>query len=284
MIKILAPAKINLTLEVLGRRPDGYHEIRSILQTISLYDELTFEVSGEISLSSQGIPIEDENLMLKAARLLKEAASVDGGARMTLKKAIPVSGGLGGGSSDAAATLTALNQLWQLGLSKQKLLELAATLGSDVPFFMYGGTALAEGRGERVKRLAAVNTLWVLLLISPIPTVANKTQMLYRSLTQEDFTDGTYTSRMQQYLEEKKSISEELLFNVFESVAFSFFPDLDKYKQEVLKAGVKRVNLAGSGPVLYSIFFEESEAVKLYNGLLQGGNKVFLVKSVNPHE
>ncbi|MDO9066452.1 MAG: 4-(cytidine 5'-diphospho)-2-C-methyl-D-erythritol kinase, partial [Chloroflexota bacterium] len=164
-----APAKINLTLEALGRYPDGYHEIVSILQTIDLCDTLTVESSSHLHLAAPGLDCdESDNLVLKAAQLLREATGCSLGAEMLLTKHIPAASGLGGGSSDAATALVALNQLWELGLGSEALADLAARLGSDVPFFLGGATALARGRGERLEPLPPQTGLWVVLTVPPV--------------------------------------------------------------------------------------------------------------------
>jgi 4-diphosphocytidyl-2-C-methyl-D-erythritol kinase len=159
----LAHAKINLTLDVLGRRPDGYHELRSVMQTVSLADELTVEAAPHLSLEVDrdgssppghaGVPEGRANLVWRAAEELRRRRGYQGGARLRLCKRIPAAAGLGGGSSDAAATLLSLNALWGLRCSRADLVEVAAALGSDVPFFLWGGTALVSVRGERVQPL-----------------------------------------------------------------------------------------------------------------------------------
>jgi len=154
MLTIRAPAKLNLTLEALGKRPDGYHEIRSVIQTISLCDTLRFELSTEVSISS-GLPewSAEKSLVAKAVTLLQQTAGVAKGVKIEIAKNIPSVSGLGGDSSDAAATLLGLNKLWELNLPQSKLLELAVQLGSDVVFFLYGGTVLMAGRGEIITPL-----------------------------------------------------------------------------------------------------------------------------------
>jgi len=172
-LRVLAPAKINLRLEVLGRRADGYHELRTIMQTVSLYDELVFSTrqGPEVVLEASGaeLPPPGENLVMRAALLLQERLRRPRGASIRLRKRIPVGRGFGGGSSDCAAALLALNVLWGAGLSVEELQELAGQLGSDVPFFLYGGAALCEGRGERVTPLEAGGTFHYVLLIPPQP-------------------------------------------------------------------------------------------------------------------
>ncbi|MFH1776194.1 MAG: 4-(cytidine 5'-diphospho)-2-C-methyl-D-erythritol kinase, partial [Candidatus Omnitrophota bacterium] len=154
MLIIEAPAKLNLTLEVLGKRPDGYHEIRSVMQTVNLHDTLIFRHAGGVAVSSNSPEWKpEESLVSRAVSLVQSAIGCSRGAAIEVEKHIPLVAGLGGDSSDAAAALRGLNQLWELDLSQRKLLELAAQMGSDVPFFIDGGTALAEGRGEMLTPL-----------------------------------------------------------------------------------------------------------------------------------
>lgn len=174
-LEISAPAKVNLWLEVLGKRPDGFHELRTIMQTVSLADTLRFHRrdDGEIRLSCDApdMPPPEENLVVRAARLLRERSDCTAGVDIELKKRIPMGAGLGGGSSDCGHTLRALNQLWGLNWDAERLCEAAAELGSDVPFFLSGGTALCEGRGEKVTSLE-VNNVFDYVLILPDVSVA----------------------------------------------------------------------------------------------------------------
>ncbi|MHC4593294.1 MAG: 4-(cytidine 5'-diphospho)-2-C-methyl-D-erythritol kinase, partial [Planctomycetota bacterium] len=162
-LKVRAPSKINLYLEVLGQRPDGFHEIRTVMQAVSLCDELSFSARSDgqvvLSCSSPDLPLDDRNLIVRAARLLKGRYGTERGASVELHKRIPVGGGLGGGSADCAVTLLALNRLWGLGAPLDELAETATELGSDVPFFLWGGTALCEGRGERVSPLPCLQPM-----------------------------------------------------------------------------------------------------------------------------
>jgi 4-diphosphocytidyl-2-C-methyl-D-erythritol kinase len=166
VLTYMAPAKINLVLEVLGERDDGYHEIRSLVQTINLCDVLSFEPADEIAFECTEASLQtSDNLVVRAAELLREISGYQKGVKIKLEKRIPWGAGLGGGSSDAATTLSALNRLWELKLKASELIELATRLGSDVPFFIHGGTALIEGRGERVAPLAASMPGWFVLLL-----------------------------------------------------------------------------------------------------------------------
>ena len=225
MIEERAYAKINLALEVLGRRDDGYHEVSTVLHAVELTDHLTFEASEGLSLECDDPAIASEgNLVLRAARLLQQTAGSGRGASITLRKGIPVAAGLGGGSSDAAVTLLALSRLWGIGMSPDELMELGATLGSDVPFFLQGnglqgsGCALATGRGERVVSLPTAQGWWVVVLRPEVVPLPNKTTMLYSMLTEEDFSDGSRAAMVAERLRTGR-LAAGGLHNAFERVA-----------------------------------------------------------------
>ncbi|MSQ40280.1 MAG: 4-(cytidine 5'-diphospho)-2-C-methyl-D-erythritol kinase [Dehalococcoidia bacterium] len=280
MIIFQAYAKVNLTLEVLGERTDGYHDVATVLQPVDLSDTLTFEPALSLSLecSLPELPME-ANLVYRAARLLQEETGQKAGARIRLEKGIPVAAGLGGGSSDAAATLRGLNQLWGLGLEASQLHELAARLGSDVPFFLYGGTALVEGRGERLTPLPTPQgDLGVVLLHPPI-TLANKTAALYRALPHNAYTRGEATGALAHCLRDGKPLKAEALFNAFAAVAFTSFPCLEHYWSVFEEAGAQGVHLAGTGPTLY-ILAPWAEGQDIERRLLGQGFEVYLVKMV----
>jgi len=181
-----------------------------------------------------------------AAKLLDPDA--ERGARIRLDKRIPVAAGLGGGSSDAAAALRGLNKLWKLGRSDAQLAEAGAGLGSDVPFFLYGGTALAEGRGERVTPLLAPPPVWLVLLAPPFELPA-KTKRMYAALTPTDFSDGSRTEALVGRIRGGGPVDDSGLYNVFERVAYEVFAGLDAYRDALLMAGARHVHLAGLGPL-----------------------------------
>jgi len=286
MITLFAHAKINLTLEVLGRRDDGYHEVMTVLQAIDLKDTLIFgQPQGE---QQPGIDIEcdhpdlksSHNLAVKAARLLQETVGCNKGALISIEKGIPVAAGLGGGTSDAAATLRALNELWQLGLSQDRLLQLAAEVGSDTAFFLHGGTALGEGRGEKVTPLPPFPPSSIVLLRPPVDVPHNKTQRLYASLNPSHFTQGQFSKGMVDLLEQGSEIPSPSLFNIFERVAFAAFPGLEGYWQHFLDYGADNVHLAGSGPTLFTLVQDEDKGKELYQTLSEEGLEVYLVQTV----
>ncbi len=266
-----AYAKINLTLQVLRKRADGYHEIASVLQSISLSDTLTVSPASDLSLSAPGLdcPVED-NLALKAARLLQETTGCTLGADIRLQKRIPSAAGLGGGSSDAATTLLALNELWGLGLERASLLILAAGLGSDVPFFLYGGTVLAQGRGERLTPLPSFGGLWVVLASPPL-AIPHKTRSLYAALSPNDFADGQATWQMVADLRAGRGLDHSLLVNAFERAAFALYPSIAHCRQALLVAGAPFVRLSGSGPTVYTLVKEETEGRALCQSLAGRG-------------
>jgi len=281
MLTILAPAKINLTLEVLGKRPDGYHQIRSVIQTINLCDRLRLRLSHDIKFRCDNPSfVWEESLVSRATALLQQTTGCSKGATIEVTKKIPVVSGLGGDSSDAAAILSGLNKLWQLGLSPVELVELAPRLGSDVPFFLYGGTALVEGRGEIITPLPPLAHMWVVLMMPPVPRMAEKTKQLYASLKPSHYTDGQITEKFIRALKAGREFKPSLLFNTFENVAFDQFSGLKVYKEHFIKLGAPHVHLAGSGPALFTMLKDKAEAERLHRHLQQGGFESYLVDTL----
>ena len=280
MLTILAPAKLNLTLEVIGKRPDGFHEIRSVMQTISLCDILTLRLSREITIKSS-LPgwKPEESLVSKAVSLIQKTTGCTKGTTIEVDKRIPMVSGLGGDSSDAAATLLGLNKLWELDLSREKLLELAAQLGSDVPFFIRGGTALAEGRGEILTPLPPIPHMWVVLVPPPVPRLPGKTAQLYARLTTHHYTDGQITEKMVTALSEGREFPSRLLFNTFENVVFTRGSKLSTYRSHLIKMGAKDVHLAGSGPALFTLVKDKTGAEDLYKRCQLQGMETYLVET-----
>lgn len=268
MLTVLAPAKVNLTLEVLAKRRDGFHEIRSVVQTIDLCDRLHFQPGDRVEFRcSEPNWVSGESLMSRAADLLCQRAGCSKGAIVTLKKRIPLISGLGGDSSNAAATLRGLNQLWGMGLSQRELLGLAEELGFDVPFFFYGGTALLEGRGEVVTPLEPFPHMWLVLVLPPVPRMPGKTGRLYGCISAEHYTDGEATKRLVSQLSKGGGVVSAMLFNVFDQVARDYFDGLSVYRDQFLKSGAQEIHLAGSGPVLFTLTGDETRAERIYGDL-----------------
>lgn len=281
MITIKAQAKINLTLDVLGKRPDGYHDLMSVMQTISLGDTLTFQPAPIVTLDGledAGLDPND-NLMKRAITLLQDATGCDKGINVRYERHIPFSAGLGGGSSDAATMLLVLNEIWGIAWPVERLAKLAAELGSDVSFFLYRGTALVQGRGEMIKPLPAVEEEWVVLLKPPI-TLDSKTRTLYENLWEGSYTKGEATKALVNNILIGQKLSAKALFNSFESVAYDFFPDLDKYRQMLIAAGADSVHLCGSGPTLYTLASDYEQGEGIYHSLHEQGHEVYLACTV----
>jgi 4-diphosphocytidyl-2-C-methyl-D-erythritol kinase len=275
---VYAPAKINLVLEVLGKHND-YHRISSIVQSIDLCDVLNFQPDEEICFECAEPSLKRDNLVTRAAALLKESTKCSVGARIELHKHIPWGMGLGGGSSDAAAALLALNELWGLELPLSELVRLASKLGSDVPFFIHKGTALVEGKGEKVTPLPSLPATCFVLLVPPLPKISGKTKQMYDRLNASYYTEGQFVQQALSSLRQGKAIDPGLMFNVFEKVAFDFFPGLDRYRKTLEEAGAPGVYLAGSGPCLFTFFSGEDKANKVVSRLRKHGLECYLASS-----
>ena len=282
MLTLQAPAKLNLTLEVLAKRQDGFHEIRSLIQTINLCDSLYFQLSRDIEFNadeSNWTP--EKSLVSKAASLLHEVTGCGKGATIEVNKRIPLLSGLGGDSSDAAAILRGLNKLWGLGLSEGELLKLASQLGSDVAFFVYGGTALVEGRGEIVTPLPPIPPMRVVLMMPPIPKMPGKTARLYATLKASHYTGGQITDRFVGWLTGGGEVIPSMLFNVFDDVARDTFTGLKEYWEQFLTAGAESVHLAGSGSALFTLMKDKPQAEKIYKNLQKQGVESYLVETLS---
>jgi 4-diphosphocytidyl-2-C-methyl-D-erythritol kinase len=281
MIETFAPAKVNLTLEVLGKRPDGYHEVRSVIQTIGLGDYLRFEPGAGLQFHCASSSWHSEDsLVARAVNLLKKETSVRQGAIITVEKRVPLLSGLGGDSSDAAAAMQSLNRFWGLGLSPERLAELAAGLGSDIPFFLHGDTALVTGKGETVIPLPPFPHNWVVLLVPPVARLPGKTGRLYATLCRKHYTDGQITERLVSKLDEGNEPSPFSFFNVFDAVADECFEGLVRYREEFLNAGAPWVHLVGSGPALYTLTRCQAVAERIYCNLRGGGRESYLTETL----
>jgi 4-diphosphocytidyl-2-C-methyl-D-erythritol kinase len=248
-----ASAKVNLTLEVLGKRPDGYHEIVTVMQAVDLFDRLTLELAPTLSLESDdpALPTDERNLVVRAGRLLQRASGAEAGARIRLQKRIPVAAGLGGGSSDAAATLWALNRLWGLRWSRARLAEVAVGLGMDVPFFLTGGPALATGRGERLERLPAAGG-YALVLVNP--RVGLSTQEVYGRVPAGWRGDASGTRRLVEALKARSAARvAEALTNDLEGLVAPSLPVVNRMKAALLAAGALGAAMSGSGPTVFGM-------------------------------
>ena len=260
MIVLEAHAKLNLTLEVLGKRDDGYHETASIMQTLDLADIVTVEPSDRLELSCSCAELESpDNIALKAAHLLRKESGTSLGAAIAIEKRIPVASGLGGGSADAATTLVGLNRMWELGLSNDDLKRLGSKLGSDVPFLVEGGTAIALGRGVRIRSLPSPDLPWFVLAF-PKSNLPDKTASMYRALTPDRFTRGALTHKLEARIRNGGDVPSQLLFNVFDEVARQINPDVDRCWKDFQAAGAREIHVSGSGPTVYAILARKEMA------------------------
>jgi len=279
MLTVTAPAKLNLALEVLGRRPDGFHEIRSVMQSLSLIDTLRLQDAGNVTITCD-MPGWDAEVSLvgKAVNLVRETAGVSRGVSIKIEKRIPLISGLAGDASCGAATLRGLDKLWGLGLPPAELTEMATRLGSDAVFCLHGGTALVEGRGEIITPLPPLKGWWVVLVLPDVPAAPGKTRRMYAALKPEHFTDGAVAERLAGMLREGGEIDDSRLFNTFENIAFEDNV-LRTYVEHLGKLGAPRVHLTGSGPTLFVMFKDKSRAGELYRRCLDQGMKAYLAET-----
>ncbi|WP_039945551.1 4-(cytidine 5'-diphospho)-2-C-methyl-D-erythritol kinase [Thermicanus aegyptius] len=283
---VTAPAKINLTLDVLGKREDGYHEVKMVMTTIDLSDRLTLMKARDggiyVASSAGAIPTDERNLAHQAALLLKREFQVKEGVRIYIEKNIPVAAGLAGGSSDAAAALKGLNQLWNLGLNFEQLAQVGARLGSDVPFVLYGGTSLATGRGEVLTPLPSPPPSWVVLAKPPIGV---STSEVYGKLRLDQIKERPDHERMLRALAEKDfSGVVASMGNVLETVTFTLYPEVKKLKERMIRFGGEGVLMSGSGPTIYTLVRHESRAFRVYNALRGFCKEVYMVRLTGRRE
>ena len=284
-IEALAYAKINLSLEVTGKRDDGYHEIKTVMHTIDLADRLIFTPAERTSLECNQPSLEDEhNLVLRTCRLIQEYTGHQGGAAITLRKNIPIAAGLGGGSSDSAAAFKALNALWGTNLEGSILEELALRLGSDIPFFLNGACALAQGRGEELSPLPPVSGIWA-VVATPSSEIADKTARLYSLLGEKHFSNGSATAELAERIRDGGVTVHDIRaagMNAFEKVARQAFSGLDWLAERFLKAGAGFVRMSGSGPSLFTLTDDEEMGRHLLSRVAGEGVEAHLARLVDP--
>ena len=251
-ISVTAAAKVNLALEVLGRRADGYHELATVMQAVDLADRLLLEDADSLTLTttSPDVPTDGGNLALRAAAALREASKVDRGVHIRLDKRIPVAAGLGGGSSDAAAGLLGLNRLWNLRWPLARLAEVAVTLGMDVPFFLRGGVALGTGRGEELARLQGIPL--ALVLVNPGTPLS--TAAVYGRVTPAMYSSAGRAQSMVDALRSRRTRQvAATLYNGLEDAASGVSPDLARIRAALMAAGALGALMSGSGPTVFGV-------------------------------
>ncbi len=265
MIREKAYAKVNLGLDVLGRRADGYHEVKMIMQTVGICDDLTFEKSAEpgvyLEIGGAGLPADGDNLICRAAALMTETEGITEGVRITLQKRIPIAAGMAGGSADAAATLRGLNQLFDLGYSARKLRELGVRLGADVPYCIEGGTMLAEGIGEILTPLSSPPACH---LVVAKPDIDVSTAFVYRNLKAESLSFHPDIDGMAQALArgDLKGITDRM-GNVLETVTEKAYPVVSELKAQMRESGAENALMSGSGPTVFAVCKEKETAERI---------------------
>ena len=276
-----APAKINLTLDVLHKRPDGFHEVEMIMTTVDLADRVWIRPTDNgriiIKASERFVPSDRKNLAYQAAELLQRQYGIREGVEITLEKSIPVAAGLAGGSSDAAATLRGLNRLWNLRLGADELATLGARIGSDVSFCVHGGTALATGRGEIIKNLPAPPNCWVILAK---PAISVSTGDIYGNLDLSTVNHPQTSSMIEALGAGDYDKMCQSVGNVLEGVTMKLHPQVVVLKEQMKKFGADAVLMSGSGPTVFGLVKHESRVPRIYNGLKGFCPEVYAVRMV----
>ncbi len=282
VISLKAHAKVNLFLEVLGKRDDGYHEIETVMQEIDLADNLQFEETQKgitLECSDKSVPLNQDNLVCKAANLILKECGIKKGVLINLEKKIPVGAGLGGGSSDAATTLKALNSLWKVGLNDEDLMELAAKLGSDIPFFIKGKTSLCSGRGEKIYPVEVKNKMDYIVLF---PHVHISTETIYKNL----IIDLTKKRKDVSFFSTALKHSEvtdigKLIFNRLEEAVFKTYSELQQVKSSLEVFDFCGLSISGSGSAFFGLCSDRRQAEVIKSKIeLSGTGSVFVVTNV----
>ena len=282
-LRTRAYAKVNLALEILGRRDDGFHELVSVVQTISLHDVVECATATTPSVRIEP-PVVDaaENLAAAAVELLASECNRASNAEVTIRKRIPLAAGLGGGSSDAAATLRLLDRVWGTRLGRDRLAAVAARLGSDVPLFLFGGAAMIEGRGERVRPLSNAPPLW-LALATPAVELADKTRRLYQALRPGDWTNGGRARALAAGIEAgagSLSVARGSP-NAFDRAAAALYPDFAQLRERLASAAGAPLQLSGAGPTLFTVWGTREDAAAAAHRMRRLGVACQVARSVS---
>ena len=284
-IRLKARAKINLGLDVLGKREDGYHEVRMVMQTIGIYDRLilTKIPEEEIRITSNlaFLPVNENNLIYKAIKLLKDEYHFPGGVSVDLNKFIPVAAGMAGGSTDAASTMFGVNRLFGLNLSMGKMMELGVRLGADVPYCVMRGTALAEGIGENLTRITPVPHMWILIAK---PQINVSTRLVYEQLDMGGIQKHPDIDGIIRAIEAQDVVRiAQSMGNVLENVTVPLYPVIETIKQDMLSHGAINAMMSGSGPTVFGIFPDEQTTLACQAFLKKKGDarQVYITENFN---
>ncbi|WP_163527974.1 4-(cytidine 5'-diphospho)-2-C-methyl-D-erythritol kinase [Halobacillus ihumii] len=280
-----APAKINLSLDVLYKREDGFHEVEMVMTTVDLADriELSTLSSGIIRVESESrfVPNDERNLAYRAAKLMKDHYQIKEGVRIFIEKNIPVAAGLAGGSSDAAAVLRGVNEIWGIGASLDELAELGAKIGSDVSFCVYGGTALARGRGEQILELPSPPPCWVVLAK---PTIGVSTQTIYQGFNPKTASHPDTVGMINALRREDFDAICGHVGNALEGVTMKLHPEVNQIKEQMRQAGADAVLMSGSGPTVFALVGQDARAQRIYNSLKGFCTEVYVVRMLGNRE
>lgn len=284
-LKIRAYGKINLGLDVIGKRPNGYHDVRMIMQTVRLFDQVILTKKEEAGITMETnlpfLPVDENNLVYKAVKLMTDRYHISSGIHITLKKYIPVSAGMAGGSSDCAAALYGMNRLFDLKVSRKKLMEMGVTLGADVPYCLMRGTALSEGIGEVLTPLAPMPDCFILI---GKPQINVSTKFVYENLKLHDEMKHPDIDGMVEALKQGNlSGISSRLGNVLESVTISEYPVIQEIKDRMIELGAMNALMSGSGPTVFGIFQEKEKAEAAWESMRQEkvARQVYLVQPFN---
>ncbi len=268
MITEKAPAKINLALDVISKREDNFHNLKMVMTTVDLYDRLTFEKISEdkiiLNSNKHYLPNDDRNLVYKTAQLIKLAYNIKTGIKIYIDKNIPVAAGLAGGSSDAAATIRAMNRMFKLDMSFSDMIEIGKQVGSDVPFCIYNKTAIAEGRGEILTPLPKASKCWIVLAK---PQFGVSTKDVFENLQLDEISHPNVGKLIEAIQKQDYQMLCQTIGNSLESVTFKMHPEVQELKEKLLILGADVALMSGSGPTVFALVLKENKAKKIINSL-----------------
>lgn len=276
-----APAKINLGLDVLYKRPDGYHELEMVMSSVDLADRLLIEELVEdkiiVETNKAFLPVDQRNNVYQAAMLIKERFNIKKGIKITIKKNIPVAAGLGGGSTDCAAALRGINRLWKLGLSLGELADIGLEVGTDVPYCVYGKTAFIGGKGEKVHLIESMPQCWV-VLVKPRMSVSTRT--VFKEVDAHQVTHPNISELVEAINQQNYQQMIAKMGNSLEDVTIQRHPVIQQIKERMIKYGADVSLMSGSGPTVFALCQQYSRAQRIYNGLKGFCDEVYLVRTL----
>jgi 4-diphosphocytidyl-2-C-methyl-D-erythritol kinase len=274
-----APAKINLGIDTLYQREDGYYELEMVMVSIDLSDYITVcdlkDSKIQLETNSAFLPLDRRNLVYKAVEVIRKHFAISAGVSIYIDKQIPVAAGLAGGSSDCAATLRALNKLWQLNLTLEELAKIGSKIGSDVPYCIYGSTAFVSGCGEIVKKIANLKPFWIVLAKPP---KSMPTAIVFQALNIDDVSHPNMHALCNAINEQNFEQMFKNMANVLESVTIKRIPEIQKIKDAMLSLGAKAALMSGSGPTVFGICENQIKAKRVFNGIKGFNSEVYLVR------